>query len=124
MSYRPNSQYHQITGDFVLASGESCVDDVLLKDGNLTVKSGATFVCEVKVAGTVPKVTLEEHTFIYHLHMMNGGEIYFKGEHVLVVELIIENHVILHIPKSWNNWKHCFETISNNDLITIVQDID
>lgn len=124
MSYMPNNQYTQLTGDFVLGAGATCYSNILLQDGNLTVEPNAAFTSEVKLVGTSRKVTLEEHAFIYHLHLMNGGDIYIKGEHVLIVELIAEDSVTLHIPKPLTDWKQSFETISNEGLITIVQDID
>lgn len=110
--------------DFVLMEHEHFYRSILIKDGNLTVKPYAAFLDQVTLISPQKSVLLESHSFIYHLNMMNGGEIFFTDDNILIDHLTIEGHVVIHLPKSSSVDLQDLVDIISGVCYTIARDID
>ena len=113
----------EFSEDFVLRKHADYSDDITIKKGGLTVETNGAFLSKVTMIESEKPVILEDRAFIYELHMMNGGEIFFKGKNIWIVNLVTEDKLTLHIPKSVTDWRIYVET-ANDCLIKVIQDQD
>ena len=116
-----NRQTH--LGDFVLKENQQHSVPIIIQDGNLTLETNASFLDEVTFINHHKAVLMHNHSFIYHLIMMNGGDIYCMDENVLIDELTIEGHVIIHVPNSSCELTDFVNRI-NGVYYKVVRDID
>ena len=117
------SRCPEVSGDFILEEWQNHPGDIVIFDGSLTVKPNAAFLSTVTFIDKHKPVVLENHSFIYHLLMMNGGELFFKGDNIMIDQLTTEDNLVVHVPKSCDNWRKMVNTVSGV-RITVLQDID
>lgn len=108
-----------ISGDHIISSHSDFAHNFIVSDGVLTVEDHANVLNIATVDGNV---SIGNFAFIYELHLLEPGEIFFNGENSLIYQLYAPNGLIVHVLPNCN-WEkfvqflHCKQVEVRHDIV-------